>query len=256
MNKQVTGIGEEKMGIPLYWKSEQTPEILRPMLTELGGFYPVRQGGGSGISLAFECVKKMRGCEAGISGQSATIRYATPSHAARAIGALLSGLVSENRPYVETTPFETLGIMLDCSRNAVMTVEHIKAWLRQLARRLKRHADSRETGNVNYAFATARAFAKRYQLSTDLLRAYQSKDRAGIHAAKRRIGQVAESLLAMEDAFRDMWMSHNKPEGIETIQARFGMLQARYRELERRLAEYLHGEIDCIAELESKCPPQ
>jgi hypothetical protein len=125
-----------------------------------------------------------------------------------------------------------------------------------LARRLRRHADSRETGSINYAYTTARAFANRYQLSTDLLRMYRRKDRKGIRAVKRRIGKVVESVQAMEEAFRGMWMSHNKPEGIETIQARFGMLQARYRELERRLGEYLRGEITSISELEYKCPPR
>jgi hypothetical protein len=59
----------------------------------------------------------------------------------------------------------------------------------------------------------------------------------------------------MESAFRDMWMSHNKPEGIETVQGRFGMLQARYRELDRRLTEYLKGDVPRIAELEYRCPP-
>ncbi len=53
-----------------------------------------------------------------------------------------------------------------------------------------------------------------------------------------------------------MWMSHNKPEGIEIIQGRFGMLQARYRELECRLGEYLRGDIIRIAELDCKCPPK
>ncbi|MDT8389956.1 MAG: family 20 glycosylhydrolase [Lentisphaeria bacterium] len=124
-----------------------------------------------------------------------------------------------------------------------------------LADRLKRYADRRETGDFRYAFATARAFADRCGLAADLLRAYRSKDRKGLQAVKRRIGGVADSVLAMEQAFRDMWMSHNKPEGIETIQGRFGMLRARYRELDRRLDEFLAGEVSCVAELDYACPP-
>lgn len=126
--------------------------------------------------------------------------------------------------------------------------------LAALARRLLRHTDSHETGNLNYAYTTARAFADRYKLAADLLRAYQRKDRKGIQVVKRRIGKVVGSILAMEEAFRGMWMSHNKPEGMETIQGRFGMLQARYRELDRRLEEYLRGDIDQISELDHKCP--
>ena len=125
-----------------------------------------------------------------------------------------------------------------------------------LARRLRRHANSLETGNLNYAYTTARAFASRYRLAAALLRAYRQRNREGIRAARRRIGNVVKGVRAMEDAFRGMWMSHNKPEGMETIQARFGMVQARYRELERRIAEYLRGETANIAELDYRCPPE
>jgi len=601
------------MKTQLYWETKSTPVALRTMLTELGKYYPITHGKAEGISLSFENVQDEGLCGIEISGTSATIRYSTPVQAARAVGAILSGLVSARKPYAENTPFETLGIMLDCSRNAVMTVDHIKQWLRQLvllgynmvmlytedtyelpgepyfgyqrgaysaaelkaidsygaklgieivpciqtlghlekilrhrayskvrdtsnvlmvgeketyaliekmvshwkkvcrtdrihlgmdethdlgrgrymdkhgyregfelfnehlakvveicrkhdlkpiiwsdmyfrlgcesgeyydkktvipdsvvkkipqaadlvywdyyhddkafyldwierhrqlgkeplmgsgiwtwnkywydhqrtkstagpcieacyesklkevfftmwgdngaycdhdsafagmvlcadkaygntepsasvlekrfgtvcggsyaahilasdlhsgkdlplpnmwddpifetdfrswagdnpdrmaeaatelaalARKLQRHADSQETGNFNYAYTTARAFADRYKLSADLMRAYRHKDRKGIQAVKRRIGKVTESISAMEEAFRNMWMSHNKPEGIETIQGRFGMLLARYLELDRRLAEYLNGDIDRIAELDCKCLPK
>lgn len=125
-----------------------------------------------------------------------------------------------------------------------------------LARKLKRHAGNRETGNFSYATTTAQAFADRYALTAALLTAYRKKDRKALQAVKRRIGKVVTSVEAMEEAFRSMWMSHNKPEGIETIQAHFGMLQVRYHELDRRLQEYLRGDITRIAELDYKCPPQ
>ncbi len=124
-----------------------------------------------------------------------------------------------------------------------------------LARKLRRHIGSRETGNFNYAYTTARACADRYRLIADLLRAYRRRDRKALQSAKRRIGRVVASIQSMEAAFREMWMSHNKPEGIETIQARFGMLEVRYRELDRRLGEYLRGQVSRIPELDYKCPP-
>ncbi len=130
------------------------------------------------------------------------------------------------------------------------------ARLADLARKLKRHANSHETGSFSYAYTTAKAFADRYALSADLLRAYRKKDRKGLQAVKRCIPKVKDSIAAMEESFRSMWMSHNKPEGMETIQARFGMLQARYRELDRRLREYLRGDITRIAELDYSCPPK
>jgi len=50
-------------------------------------------------------------------------------------------------------------------------------------------------------------------------------------------------------------MSHNKPEGLETIQARFGMVDARYAELKLRIKELLDGTVDAIPELDYRCPP-
>jgi len=126
----------------------------------------------------------------------------------------------------------------------------------RLAGKLRKHAACRETGDFAYAYAMAQAFAERYRLAADLLGSYRRKDRKGLQAVKRRMGKVRAAVLAAEEAFRTMWMTHNKPEGLETIQARYGMLQARYRELERRIDEYLRGEVDRIAELDYNCPPR
>ena len=51
----------------------------------------------------------------------------------RGVGTLLAGLAPGKAALRETTSFTTLGIMLDCSRNAVMKVDHLKVWLRRLA---------------------------------------------------------------------------------------------------------------------------
>jgi len=59
----------------------------------------------------------------------------------------------------------------------------------------------------------------------------------------------------LEEAFRTMWMRHNKPEGIEAVQNRFGIMLIRYKELQRRMREYIDGDIKVIAELEYRCPP-
>jgi len=125
-----------------------------------------------------------------------------------------------------------------------------------LARKLKGKATDRATGDLNHAYITARAFASRYDLSARLLAAYRKKDRAGAARLRRKIAGVSADIRAMEESFRGMWLSHNKPEGLETIQARFGMLEARYRELDRRLAEYGKGEVKTIAELEYGAPPK
>ena len=125
-----------------------------------------------------------------------------------------------------------------------------------LARKLRKHCADRATGDLAHAHIVARAFAARYDLSARLLAAYRGKDRNRVRSVRRRIPKVVEAIRQMEESFRAMWMSHNKPEGLETIEGRFGMVEARYRELDRRLAEYGRGSIGKIAELEYGCPPK
>ncbi|MEI6034767.1 MAG: family 20 glycosylhydrolase [Verrucomicrobiae bacterium] len=114
---------------PIYWLGQDTPAELHSMLTAVGEAYPVVQGQGrDGVRVSF--IRSDHSGRSAVSMESggATVRYGSVSGAARAIGTLLSGLESE-----EGTVFRSLGIMLDCSRNAVMTVAHFKKWLRQLA---------------------------------------------------------------------------------------------------------------------------
>lgn len=112
----------------LVWHRDETPEELHGLLTALGGEYPVSEGG-RGLRLRF---RKMN--SAGILSRTirakgeVLVEYNTPTGAARGVGSAFSGVTGE-----ESTPFETLGIMLDVSRGMVMTVEHLKMWLRRIA---------------------------------------------------------------------------------------------------------------------------
>jgi hexosaminidase len=124
-----------------------------------------------------------------------------------------------------------------------------------LARKLKAHVHDRKTGDLNHACATARAFAERYALAAALLAANRRKDNNALKKARARIPAAVKGIKAMEKTFRRMWLGRNKPEGLETIQERFGMIAARYREMTVRIGEYLEGRIDSIAELDCRCPP-
>jgi hypothetical protein len=124
-----------------------------------------------------------------------------------------------------------------------------------LARRLAPHAASRACGDMDLAHRSALAFGERYTLSAELLSAYRRKNRAALRIARRRIPRVRAAVRAMAAAFRRMWLAHNKPEGLEVIQGRFGMIDARYAEMDRSLGEFLAGEKPRIAELENHCPP-
>ena len=112
----------------LVWSSSDTPEELAPLLTTLAEEYPVSDGG-RGLKLKFKRIKSDETVSRVIRSKGGVeVEYSSIPAAARGIGSALSRLDGENR-----TPFSTLGIMLDVSRNMVMTVEHLKMWFRRLA---------------------------------------------------------------------------------------------------------------------------
>lgn len=113
-------------------KTSDVPAELRAMMAALTAGRRAPQGRAARTELRFLPAEDGI-CEVAWQGREATVRYGTPAQAARALGAWLAGLVPEGGAYREATPFRTLGVMLDCSRNAVMTVEHItEVWLPRL----------------------------------------------------------------------------------------------------------------------------
>jgi hypothetical protein len=125
----------------------------------------------------------------------------------------------------------------------------------KLAAKLAPHAADRAAGDLRHAGITAAALAARYALATELLAAYRRRDRAGLRRARRLIRPAAAAARRMADSFREMWLRHNKPEGLDVIQGRFGMLAERYREMDRRVGELLTGRVDRLSEMDCRCPP-
>ncbi len=115
--------------VPLFWNPETVPAELHELLNTLAEAYPVSTRKADG-AMALRFVK----CDCpGVSRVAAKdgaveITYSTVAGAARGIGTALAGVEADNR-----SEFTTLGIMLDCSRNAVMRVDYVKKWLREIA---------------------------------------------------------------------------------------------------------------------------
>jgi hexosaminidase len=172
------------------------------------------------------------------------------SYAAHLLAAEIHGGVKGLRPDLWDDPlFETrfrTAMGDDPRRMAAAARSYAR-----IAASLCPHADDRAAGDVGHALCIAQAFADRYALAAALLAAHRKNDRKGFRRAKSLIAGVVESIRAAEESFRAMWMAHNKPEGLETVQGRFGMLEARYREMSRRLSEP-GGR---LVELDSRCPP-
>ncbi len=112
----------------LVWRENETPEELLGLLRTIEEEYPVSDFG-RGLRLKFERVEAPETFSQVVRSRGEMlIRYNSIAAAARGIGSALAGLEVK-----ETTPFKTLGIMLDVSRNMVMTVDHLKMWFRRLA---------------------------------------------------------------------------------------------------------------------------
>ncbi len=128
----------ERMHVHLHsfhWSRDAAPHPLTAALDALSVAYPALHAGspGTGAKLSFECRPDRRGPRIAAEPDGYIIQYGALNHALRGVGALLSGVVMPGTVHEETTSFTQLGVMIDCSRNAVMTVDHLKRWLNQLA---------------------------------------------------------------------------------------------------------------------------
>ena len=68
-----------------------------------------------------------------LDGESAQISYSTNNTFLRALGLLVEHIEEDRYHEKQQASFETLGAMLDCSRNAVMRVESVKRMIRHMA---------------------------------------------------------------------------------------------------------------------------
>lgn len=86
-----------------------------------------------GISLAFEPTFSGTGFRVAVTAAGATVSYSRPCDAYRALGALLAGLCPVDGIFEQRCAFESLGVMLDVSRNAVLRPAAIERLFRSFA---------------------------------------------------------------------------------------------------------------------------
>lgn len=116
------------------WQSEGTADDIRAALRTLASPYPLRENARGDLTVEFKkIVTPRRISRIHPAGKAVVIEYSDIAAALRGVGRLLSEPSPPRRSITEATNFKTAGIMLDCSRNAVMTVEHFKGWLRKMA---------------------------------------------------------------------------------------------------------------------------
>ncbi len=109
-------------------------EKLLSAIQTIGTEHPIRLGDGkNGIKVSFSKTASPGTLCMARKGQSVSVSYSETNMALRALASILSDLIPDGETVCESSPFASLGIMLDCSRNAVMTVGHFKKWMTKLA---------------------------------------------------------------------------------------------------------------------------
>ncbi len=114
---------------------DAVPDELRSGVELLKTDYPiVADAAGNARTVRFERTNERKLTVSTADGVT-TVRYRDKAHAFRAIGRLLGDPrpVTEAIAFSEVPNVDFLGLMLDCSRNAVHTPENIRRWIRRLA---------------------------------------------------------------------------------------------------------------------------
>ena len=109
------------------WNRDTTQDSLNSLLDTLAEEFPFSSNGGT-LALEFVSQAALGSLRVTNSASGVRIEYGSIRTAARGIAHALAGTTAN-----ETSTFETMGIMLDCSRHAVMTVPYVKRWMRRLA---------------------------------------------------------------------------------------------------------------------------
>ena len=117
----------------LSYDTDQLSSELAAALTVLGEEYPILESAGDALPVEWSHADAPGVVQVKVTNDSALITYDSLAQACRGLGWLLSLQEGTTGEWHEQCAFKTLGLMLDCSRNAVMTVAQIQKWLRRMA---------------------------------------------------------------------------------------------------------------------------
>lgn len=116
---------------PLFsWDPKKTQSELAEALKTLSKRYPILSTKKADTKIVFVQEGNPAECSVKKEKNVITVSYCKVNMALRMTGTILSGIIPEKADYC---PFEMFGVMIDCSRNAVMTVDYLKSYLDRLA---------------------------------------------------------------------------------------------------------------------------
>ena len=116
--------------VTYYWDAS-TPTEIAGALEVFSAKYPVLNAkNGKGIKLTFVKGKDPATCSLKAEKNEYIITYGKMNMALRMLGGIISNAIPSKDDYC---PFDMFGVMIDCSRNSVMTVDYMKSYFDRLA---------------------------------------------------------------------------------------------------------------------------
>lgn len=121
----------------LTFRIEQAPDVLAAGLEAVAQDHADRLSADGAVGVTFVVdsgldAGRLEG-QAGADGKSVTVRCGSANAAFRGLGRLLGCAGPEAMTFEEASSFGMRGLMIDCSRNGVMTVDALKAFMRRVA---------------------------------------------------------------------------------------------------------------------------
>ena len=131
--KQVLTILDRRK-MKLFYRENLLPKELKTGLNALSDVYPISQKGSkNNVEVKFKPGgnRLKQGLKVTYNKEGVEIIYGRRIDAFRALGRLMGA--NQKKNFAETPGFDFLGLMIDCSRGAVLNLKSAKKWLRHLA---------------------------------------------------------------------------------------------------------------------------
>lgn len=113
---------------------------------------------------------------------------------------------------------------------------------------------SKRAGRYAQLFFTVAALGKvvasKYDIGTDIYRAYNQRDKSTLRNCAERIKETVKLLDKFYKQYKKQWYSENKIFGFEVQDIRLGGLKQRLLHCRQRLIEFCNGKFDGLPELE------
>ena len=136
------------------------------------------------------------------------------------------------------------------AREGTEALHEASAHYEGVARDLEAHREDRAAGDLGHAWRVARLFAAKTELAARLLDAWTAGDRDALAAVREEVPGLVALVEDLARSYRALWLARHQPLGLEVIQIRLAGQAERYRELARRIGEYLEGTVQSIPELD------